>query len=97
MNKAELKAKFEEIDKESKKKKIEATMQYCVANNPYKIGDRFTDHISTIIIEKISYYLSTDNPCCIYYGANLTKSCTVNKKEPYRSAYQSNEVVEVTR
>lgn len=97
MKAIELKAKLIEIDEEAKKKKIEVLRQYCDANNHYKTGDRFTDHISTIIIEKIGYHLSTDNPCCVYSGTNLTKLGTVNKKEPYRSAYQSNEVVEATR
>jgi len=63
---------------------------YCNSNNPYKVGDIFTDHIGSIIIENIKSYFS-DNPCCVYYGVELKKDGTPRKDGSKRQAWQSNE------
>ena len=63
---------------------------YCNYNNPYKVGDVFTDHIGSIIIESISDHF-TGNPCCVYYGVELKKDGTPRKDGSKRHAYQSNE------
>ena len=57
MNKQELKHKLKELQQEFELKKKEVMKQFCDANNLYKVGDKFTDHIGTIIIEKIRYSL----------------------------------------
>lgn len=64
--------------------------EYCIANNPYKIGDIVTDHAGSGRIVEIKIYSGRYNPCCIYVCENLTKSGTVNKREPKRNIYQSN-------
>lgn len=65
--------------------------EYCDRNNPYKMGDVFTDHIGSIIIESIKYY-PIDKPCCIYYGTELKKDGTPRKDGSKRQAWQSNEI-----
>ena len=61
------------------------------ANNPYKIGDKITDHIGTVIFEKMGFnwgYL--DKPCAIYFGTELNKDGKPNKKGSKRQVYQTN-------
>jgi hypothetical protein len=71
----------------SKKELIKA---YCIANNPYKVGDVFRDHFGSIKIGKIKY--SILNMCMVYYGHELKKDGTPKKNGAVRCAYQSNEV-----
>lgn len=51
----ELKEKIKLVESEAKAKKDELVKQFCIANNPYKVGDIFEDHIGKIRIEKIKY------------------------------------------
>ena len=86
MNKQELKHKLNELQQEYGLKQKEVMKQFCDANNPYIVGDKFTDHIGTIIIEKIRYsYTLTGTPSCIYFGTDL-------KNNDKRYAWQSNDV-----
>lgn len=86
MNKQELKHKLNKLQQEYGLKKKEVMKKFCDANNPYQVGDKFTDHFGTIIIEKIRYsYTVTGTPSCIYFGTDLNN----NDK---RYAWQSNDV-----
>lgn len=86
MNKQELKHKLNELQQEYGLKQKEVMKQFCDANNPYKVGDKFTDHIGTIIIEKIRYsYTVMGTPSCIYFGTEL-------KNNDKRNSWQSNDV-----
>lgn len=60
------------------------------ANNPYKPGDKVTDHIGTIIIENMGYYWGFTKPCAYYEGIELKKDGTPKKRESRRTVYQSN-------
>lgn len=64
--------------------------EYCQCNNNYCVGDKFTDHIGSIIIESIRYWTS-EKPCCVYYGTELKKDGTPRKDGSKRQAWQSNE------
>jgi len=77
----------------SKKELIKA---YCIANNPYKVGDVFTDHFGSIRIEEIKYTAGTimSSPGCVYFGPELKKDGTPKKSGAVRCAYQTNEVKE---
>jgi hypothetical protein len=75
-------------DYEQRKKQL--IKSYCIANNPYKVGDVFTDAYGSIKIEKITY--SILSMCCVYYGHELKKDGTPKKSGAVRSAYQDNEV-----
>jgi hypothetical protein len=76
---------------ESKKKEL--IKAFCDSNNPYKIGDVFTDHISSIIIEKIKYDSGFGAyPACVYFGTVLKKDGTPKKSQEKRNAWQSNDI-----
>ena len=94
MNKQELERKLKELQQECELKQKEVMKQFCDANNPYKVGDKFTDHIGSIIIEKISYSYTTiiGTPSCVYYGTELKKDGTPKKNNNKRIAWQSNDV-----
>jgi hypothetical protein len=69
-------------------------IEYCKQNNPYKIGDTFTDHRGSILIERITYYTyATDKHCCVYFGLELKKDGTPRKDQSKRSAYQLNDIL----
>ena len=88
----ELNAKIGEIKKEGLIKEGVVIKEYCDANNPYKVGDKFTDPIGTIIIERINYCWYFSTPCCRYFGIELKKNGSASKNGNKRTAYQSNEV-----
>jgi hypothetical protein len=75
-------------DYEQQKKEL--IKSYCIANNPYKVGDVFTDHMGSIKIESITF--SIRSMCCVYFGPELKKDGTIKKSWTMRSAWQSNEV-----
>jgi hypothetical protein len=72
--------------------KKELIKRYCIANNPYKVGDVFTDRIGSIKIEEMAYSLS--RRCMVYFGPELKKDGTPKKNGAVRCAFQSNEVKE---
>ena len=77
-------------DYEQQKKEL--IKSYCIANNPYKVGDVFTDHFGSIKIEEVTY--SAHSRCCVYFGPELRKNGTPKKNGAVRCAYQSSEVKE---
>jgi hypothetical protein len=91
MNHEEYLQKLKELESEFENKKVKLMKDFVRANNPYKIGDKITDHIGTIIIEKLGFswgYLK--NPCATYSGIELKKDGTPNKKGTKRQVHQSN-------
>ena len=92
MKKLILDQKIDQLQKEFLLKRKQLMQQYCDANNPYKVGDKFTDHLGTIVVEKIEYvYNGGDTPHCVYLGVGLKKNGKDNNNKRY--AYQSNEVL----
>ena len=93
MTKPEFEQIIKNLSEEFNLKKKQAIEDFCIANNPYKIGDVFTDQIGSIIIEKIQYaYSLTETPCCVYFGTELKKDGTPKKNNTKRNAWQSNSV-----
>jgi hypothetical protein len=91
----DLEMKIRELEQEFEQKKRNTIKEYCDVNNPYKIGDKFTDHIGTILIESIHYKHDIGifgPPCCVYIGAELKKDGTPKKNGNKRKAWQSNDV-----
>jgi len=87
----EYRLKVRELEQEYQIKKIELQREYIRANNPYKAGDKVTDHIGSIIIEKIGYALtSTGEPCATYTGIELKKDGQPKKNGDRRTVWQSN-------
>lgn len=89
MTTQELQNKLNKLKQKYQSKKKLIIQQYCNQNNPYKIGDKFTDHIGTIIIEKINY--SYQLQCCSYYGSITKKNGTPHKNKK-RIAWQFNDI-----
>lgn len=63
---------------------------YVDHNNPHKVGEIIHDHIGSIRIEKIGYYISYEKPEATYTGVELLKNGTPNKKGNKRTIYQQN-------
>lgn len=95
MTKEDLRLRLQELEQQHHMKQKEVMREYCDANNPYKIGDKFTDHLGTILIEKISYcYTFLVTPSCVYFGTELNKNGQPNKRNTKRNAWQFNELKE---
>lgn len=89
----QLNQKIKDINKEAQLKVNKEIKAYCDANNPYKVGDIFTDHIGSIKIEKIGYNIDLGRyrPYCVYIGAELKKDGTPKKGDKKRLSHQIHE------
>ena len=92
MTKETLDQELAQLLADYEQQKKELIKAYCIANNPYKVGDVFTDKIGSIKIEQIKY--SILSMCCVYFGPELKKDGTPKKNGAMRCAYQDNEVKE---
>lgn len=92
MNQEQLNDLLKKADEDCKKQKNQLIRFFCDANNPYKIGDTFTDHIGSIKIQKIGYSVSFGKYCCTYDGVVLKKDGAETKSKEVRTAWQSNEI-----
>lgn len=91
----ELKQEIAKIDLKASRDKEAAIEQYCFANNPYKVGDIFEDHIGKILIKRISAvgFRYDMPPCCMYYGVSLTKKGEPAKlRDNTRYGWQHNDI-----
>ena len=81
--------RLKEIESDYQASKKQCAVDYAKEKNIYNIGDTVEDHIGKLIIEKITYYISYDDPQCIYHGIRLTKA---NKpiKGTSQTVYQRN-------
>ena len=83
--------RLRELKVEFEQKKTKLIKEYVDSNNPYKIGDKVTDHACSIIIEKIKYHISLSGfPCAVYYGPELKKDGTPKKNGNKTYVYQTN-------
>ena len=92
MNQEEYLEKVKKLELEIEDKKIELMKEFVKANNPYKIGDKVTDHIGSIIIEKIGILYGDSFPCAVYFGLELKKDGTPTKKGLRRQILQKNAI-----
>ena len=86
------KNKLKELELGFERQKLILMREFVDSNNPFHIGDKITDHIGSIIIEKIgySYGYSNEHPYAIYTGLVLKKDGTPTKKLKKRTVYQLN-------
>jgi hypothetical protein len=93
MTKEDYSRKMQELLEEFSLKKDSLMVEYSKANNPYQVGDTFTDHMGSIRIESIRYgFLSlVGYPSCVYYGPELRKDGTPKKNGKSRRAWQDND------
>jgi hypothetical protein len=94
MTKETLDKQLAQLLADYEQQKKELIKAYCIANNPYKVGDVFTDRIGSIKIQVIKYSAGgiVGGPCCVYFGPELKKDGTPKKNGAVRCAYQINEV-----
>lgn len=91
MTKEEYDLALNELSTEYDKKRREVDRRYAFANNPYKVGDKISDHISTIEIQSINAYVQFGGiPECVYTGIQYNKDGKVSKKQDHKNIYQSN-------
>lgn len=91
MTKEEYTAAQKELAEKHRIERLELAKEYALSNNQYKAGDIITDHIGSIRIERVGFYIGlNNNPECTYYGDNLLKSGAISKREPKRTVHQSN-------
>lgn len=94
MKKEELDSKLSQLEQEYDLSRKKLMKEFCDANNPYQVGDIFTDHIGSILVEKIKYYFPSykEQTFCVYYGIELKKDLTPKKIIARRNAYQTNDI-----
>ncbi len=91
MNYEEYLQKEKNLTIEFENNKTELMKEFIRANNPYKAGDIVTDHIGSIMIERMSFsWGGWGRPCAVYHGIELKKDGTPTKKGSRREVYQSN-------
>jgi hypothetical protein len=94
MKKEEYIKKLIEIRENQEKLERELKIEYAMANNPYKVGDIFEDHIGKIQIEIIKFTVmpfSEGIPQCKYFGIQFKKDGKPFKNGEKRWAYQMNQ------
>lgn len=92
MKKEELEFKLKKLEQEYYSSRNKLIKKFCDANNPYQVGDIFTDHIGSIRIEKIQYIFEGIKSMCVYSGGELKKDLTPKKIYASRRAWQGNDI-----
>jgi hypothetical protein len=93
MTELEYRDELVKLEEEYRKKRLVLMAKFATENNTVKKGDKFTDHIGTIIVEEIKTIPSlTGLPSCIYFGIELKKDGKPKKNNDKRWAYQSNQI-----
>jgi hypothetical protein len=90
MTKQELDEQLAELTRVYENEVLLLKKQYILAHNKYKVGEVFTDHNGSILIEEIK--ISSTRLCCVYYGIELNRDLSINKRGNKRNAWQTNEV-----
>lgn len=72
----ELEIKLAEIKAEAQKKRTEAIIAYCKANQKFKVGDIIEDHCHVIKVDSLHYStgILSFSPETVYRGRRLRKS-----------------------
>ena len=84
------KAKHELLMEHSKQLKA-LSKEYAFASNTVKVGDIISDHIKTIMVEKIEWTTgSASTPICVYTGPKLTRKLVPFKNGETDSIWQNN-------
>lgn len=77
----ELKQGIADLEANLKNEKNRLYIKYAISNNKVKKGDKVSDGINTIIVDKITYIRDIDGiPYCLYSGVFLTKKGNLNKR-----------------
>lgn len=92
MNFEEYKQKIKGLEAEFEANKKRLALEFIQANNHHRISDIVTDNIGSIITERIKGHFGTfgSAPCAVYFGTELLKDGSPNKKGKKRNVYQCN-------
>lgn len=92
MKKQDYDKAMQELQAEFENKKKLLIREYALSNNTYKVGDIFQDHIGRIRVEAIKFTTGFGEkyPSCVYFGIELNKDGSDNKKGKKREAWQGN-------
>ena len=92
MTPEEYKEKSRELATEYENKRRELIKQYVKENNPYHPGQIITDHIGSILIERVTPEINHmyGIPYATYYGRILKKDKTPTKRNERRWVHQIN-------
>lgn len=93
MDKIEFESRMKIIEEKAIKEKIILMKECALSNNKHNVGDVFTDHIGSIIIERVDlspYY--SKMPSCAFAGIILLKDGKPNKNGKNRIAFQCNDI-----
>ncbi|WP_460975721.1 hypothetical protein [Spirosoma knui] len=81
-----------ELEQRFQAEKDALVVACALANNPYKIGDVFTDYNGSIRIESIRPYRAHRLPTCCFYGLVLNQDGVPTEEQTRREAYQINDI-----
>jgi len=91
MDKNELKQRLKTLKDEHDEKVNQLYLEYAKSNRKYNIGDKVTDHIGSIIVEKFRVTINIEGlPENVYIGPELKKDGTPKKNGDVRPIYESN-------
>lgn len=91
MNESQYKSALKEIEREMRVKKSQLAAKYAKANRKHEIGLIVTDHIGSILVEKIMFTGGHSSlPDSVYEGPVLTKQNKPRKDGKTRAVYQFN-------
>ena len=82
--------RLKELELEFEEKKKALIVEYCKTNAIFKVGDVVTDHIGSILVEKVQAAYSFNKPVTVYRGRVLKKDGTPTKREEKRTVWSSN-------
>ena len=93
MNKEEYNIELKKLEADFKIQKDKLAHRCAEENNSYKVGDTVTDHIGSILVEKIGTtygFHYNDIPYSTYFGIELKKNGEPTKKGNKRLVHQIN-------
>jgi hypothetical protein len=64
------------LEQKHEKEIADLIRKFALEQSPKKIGDKATDHMKTIIVEKIKTTTQFGVPTCVYEGTSLKKDGT---------------------
>ena len=84
--------KKKQLESEHAEQLVFLAKKYAFSNNTVLVGDTVTDHIGSIIVEKIKFSQGSFGkpPECVYFGTSLKKDGKPFESGEKRAAYQSN-------
>lgn len=79
------------LEKELEAKLFALRREYAFSTTPYTVGDIVTDHIGSIIVERMSTVVGRNGvPQVLFNGPEFTKNGVIRKDGRKRTIWQEN-------